>query len=69
MTPVCSKFFFLASAVHQAIVTLLSGVPHAVGQVQVRRPHTVSIAGGYWSGALTAWDSHPPPFTACLPTL
>lgn len=67
LTPVCSKFFFLASAVHQGVVTLLSSVPYAVGQVQVRwRPHTVPIAGWCCSGPLTAWDSLPPPFTACL---
>ncbi|KAI3438511.1 hypothetical protein D9Q98_000939 [Chlorella vulgaris] len=31
--PLC-KFFFLASAVHQAVVCCLSAVPYAVGQVQ-----------------------------------
>lgn len=34
--PLC-KFFFLASAVHQAVVSLRSAVPNAVGQVQVGR--------------------------------
>lgn len=30
------KFFFLASALHQAVFCLLSSLPYAIGQVQVR---------------------------------
>ena len=31
-----AQFFYLSSAVHQAVVSARSAVPHAVGQVQVR---------------------------------
>lgn len=41
-----SKLFYLSSAVHQAVVSLRSAVPHAVGQVQVRGGGSVRSGRG-----------------------
>ncbi len=53
-TPMRSKFFYLASAVHQAVVTLLSSVPYAVGQVQVSPCAWRRSVDSCWAGVLAA---------------